>query len=271
MTNKQQLDTNGWVLIKNIFSESEISELRKNALEPSKPLGDVLSNPKLQSVFLNQKLINAVKEVLGNDELVYFGDSTVSIGIKDVGFHKDSRERQNPEAQEWKDPNYSLIRFGVYLQDHANHSGGLCLRDKSHLEPTIKKGKIFNAKTEVGDLLIWKLTTTHSSNGRILKSFPSLGIRPKYSKKLPDFLFKKTIHPRAAIFGTFGVKDDYCTQYIEYLKTRTYAVKNWLNTSYNNNQVKELSNHNVTVIEHDKSELQSLLDTKQTNDKFKQL
>ncbi|NQY05580.1 MAG: hypothetical protein HRT68_05075 [Flavobacteriaceae bacterium] len=271
MTRKEQLDTNGWIHIKNVFTKEEVATIRENAINTTSHKGDVLSNPKLKSVLINDKVMTILKEALGTDSLIYFGDSTALVGNNDSGFHKDSRDRKKPESNEWHDTHYSLVRIGVYTQDHSNHSGGLVIRDKSHLNQSTKIGEIINVKSEVGDLLVWKLTTSHSGNARVPKWNPKKAYDPKFSKKIPGFLIQKAIEPRAAIFATFGKEDEYSDLYIEYLKSRTYAVQNWLDTDYNENQVEDFSKMNVKVVEFDKSELQQLMNSGNLNDGFKQL
>lgn len=50
------------------------------------------------------------------------------------------------DSPEFKDLKYSLLRIGIYLQDHTMHSKGLALKDNTHLIPQVSKGKIINLK-----------------------------------------------------------------------------------------------------------------------------
>ncbi len=125
---------------------------------------------------------------------------------------------------------------------------GLCLRADSHLHQSINVGKIVNVKSEVGDVIIWKLTTTHSPNAEIISLFPNYSFNPRLTKQLPNFLKKKSISPRLALFMGFGVEDHYTEDYIEYLKTREYAIKRWEDSNYDQENIAALEKKNVRVL-----------------------
>src|SRR6267142_690823 len=105
---------NGYVLLKRVFSPSEMREMRA-ALERSKQriidagqfraeaatpnarflFGDALSMSELRKydyVLLNERVVESVKQLLG-EKLVYFGDSSVQTGEGRRGFHKDNVDR----------------------------------------------------------------------------------------------------------------------------------------------------------------------------------
>jgi hypothetical protein len=46
----------------------------------------------------------------------------------------------------------------------------------------------------------------------------------------------------------FGIDDDYTSEYIEYLKTREYAITRWKNSQYSEEKVKAMENQNVQVV-----------------------
>jgi hypothetical protein len=248
MTKKQQIDKHGWMIIKNVFTKDEVDTFRDYAEKDKAHKGDLLSAKFLSKIITDDRIINIYKEATGKKNLVYFGDSTLSYNTSLSGFHKDSKDRENKESIEFKDKDYSLLRLGVYLQDHSNHSKGLCLRSDSHLHQDINKGKIINVKSEVGDVIIWKLTTTHSPNAEIISLFPNYGFHPGLTKRLPGFLKKKSISPRLALFMGFGVEDNYTEEYIEYLKTREYAITRWKVSNYKEEDIAALEKNNVRVL-----------------------
>lgn len=268
MTSKEQIDKNGWLLVKNVFTKEEINTFREYAEHDKEHIGDLLSAEMLSKIILDKRIINICKDSAGSENLIYFGDSTLSYNSSLSGFHKDSKDRNKKESKEFKDSNYSLLRLGVYLQDHATHSKGLCLRSGSHLHQSIHKGKIINVKSEVGDVIIWKLTTTHSPNAEIISIFPNYSFHPGLTKRLPDFLKKKSISPRLAVFMGFGILDQYTEDYIEYLKTREYAIKRWKNSNFSNENITAMEKNNVTVI---KDFNLDNIDEKKLNLNFKQL
>lgn len=268
MTKKEQIDEHGWMIIKNVFTKEEIDTFRDYAEKDKSHIGDLLSSKFLSKIILDERIINICKESTGSDNLVYFGDSTLSYNSSQSGFHKDSKDRFIKDSLEFKDKNYSLLRLGIYLQDHSNHSKGLCLRSDSHLHQSIHKGKIINVKSEVGDVIIWKLTTTHSPNAEIISLFPNYSFNPGLTKRLPDFLKKKSISPRLAVFMGFGVEDHYTEEYIDYLKTREYAITRWKNSNYSEENIAAMEKNNVKVLKDFNLEK---IDQKKLNVKFKQV
>lgn len=248
MTKKEQIDKHGWMVIKNVFTNEEINTFRAYAEKDKNHKGDLLSAEHLSKIILDDRILNIYKEATGHENLIYFGDSTLSYNTSLSGFHKDSKDRHKKDSVEFKDKNYSLLRIGIYLQDHSKHSKGLCLRSDSHLEQSIHKGKIINVKSEVGDVIIWKLTTTHSPNAEIISLFPNYAFHPGLTKRLPNFLKKKSISPRLALFMGFGVEDQYTEDYIEYLKTRAYAISRWNDSNYKKEDIQTLEKKNVKVL-----------------------
>lgn len=249
MNKKRIIDENGWIIVRNVFTSEEIIFFREMALKSRDHKGDILSNVSLKQILFDDRVLNIFKEVLGSESLFYFGDSSVSIDVKNNGFHKDSRDRLKSESREWNDTNYSLIRMGLYLQDHVKHSGGLCIRNKSHLTQSLSKGKIMNMKTSAGDIVLWKQTTTHSANADVLAFLPNYSFHPRVARRFPKFLLQKTIRPRIGLFATFGIDDQYSHEYIEFLRSRTYGVNRWNKTKYKSNQVAEMKKKKVKVFE----------------------
>ena len=160
------------------------------------------------------------------------------------------------------------MRLGVYLQDHSKHSKGLCLRTESHLNQKLNKGKIINVKSEIGDVVIWKLTTTHSANADVISLFPNYSFHPRIARRFPNFLKQKYRKPRIAMFMCFGKQDNYSKEYIEYLKTRKYAVEKWINSDYSKEVLSQMKSQNVTV----NINLKTLkMDSNKLNKDFKQI
>ncbi len=268
MKKKEHLDEHGWMLVKNVFTKDEIELFREYTEKNKTHKGDLLSNDSFAKVITDSRIVNILKECLGGKPLYYFGDSTFTVDSKGSGFHKDSRDRKKKNSKEYADKDYPLLRIGIYLQDHKNHSKGLVLRSKSHLYQTVHKGEIINVKSEIGDVVVWKLTTTHSANAGVLSAMPNYAIHPFITKYLPDFLKQKYTSPRMAFFATFGIDDEYTTSYIDYLKTREYAVNMMKHSQYSPNNVLQMENEGVKVL-HDFN--LDLIDMDKLNAKFVQL
>jgi len=258
MTKKEHIDKKGWVLYKNVFTPDEIKAIRKKALVNSDNSTDLLSNKLLKDVLLDSRVTDIYAELLDVKELVYYGDSTFTTNIKGDGFHKDSRVRFNRKSDEWNGKEYSLIRMAIYLQDHSKHSGGISLREGSHFYPDLNKGKIKNIRTEIGDVVLWKMTTTHSANAWIFKWFPNYFLSPRIMRRLPKFLMQSVEKPRIALFVTFGKNDHYMHNLIDYLKTRKCALTRWYNSKYDSTQIEDFKKNNVTVLIPSDEELKSI-------------
>src|SRR5262245_18101309 len=113
----------GYLVIRIVFSPTEIERFRRPALENRQGKGDLLSHPELRKPLLDDRVLSIAAQILG-DTPVYYGDSSCNLGQHAFGFHKDNADRSDPNAPDWKGK-YTQIRFGLYLQDHSWHSGGL--------------------------------------------------------------------------------------------------------------------------------------------------
>ena len=104
-----------------------------------------------------------------------------------------------------------------------------------------------NVKSEIGDLMVWKFTTTHSANADLISLFPNVSLHPRLARRFPKFLKVKAKDPRITLFMSFGFKDDYSKGFIDYLKTRQYGVERWANSNYNTEDIEDLKAKNVEV------------------------
>ena len=241
----QFFDEHGWVIFRNVFDAAEIHEFRAavESIRQTGYAGDLLSSKDLggSRFILEGRIVGIVKTVLRGAPC-YFGDSSASIDVGAMGFHKDNPDREDARAPDWRSP-YTLIRIGVYLQDHAAHSGGLAVRDRSHLEVNRNKGRPLAIPTKQGDLVLWSLRTTHSGYAARLKTFPWVFVpmplvkvlgssRLAGASVLPRFFRPLEMDSRLAIFATYGINDEHQARYLAYLRTRQYAVSKWRATVY---------------------------------------
>ena len=228
MNLRSEFEKHGWVIIKDFFSDDDIRKIKagtERSIKESMKV-DLLCNPYLNEMtVLNPKIIAVVKELLEGDP-VYIGDSSISNKDLAMSLHKDNPDRFDSNAPDWQSK-YSVLRIGIYLQDYTEKSGGLILRDKSHLYPTRWKGKVVNVKSSPRDLILWNLRTTHSGNAKRLTLLPNLDLNPYVCKLMPNFMFKATPETRMALFLSYGKDDHHLKRYITYLKTRNYAVDRW--------------------------------------------
>lgn len=263
---KQKFDDNGYVLVPKVFSASEIEQFRKLAYEqyeidkskkldfqlPNLPTqakynkGDLLSKEKLHPILLDDRILKIAKNILGSDELIYFGDSSYQIGTGLRGFHRDNIDRTDLNGPDWKG-DYTLIRIGIYLQNHKDYSGGLKIKEGSHKNPN---GKAVFVGNEIGDVAVWSLKTLHSGNAVRLKFFQNFSINKAGREGMvPAFLKKDQEHERISLFMTFALKSSHLDRYInEYSLKRNDTLDNLRASIYSSNALALAEQKHVQVM-----------------------
>lgn len=210
----------------------------------------MLSHKELKKIIFDER-INKIAKTLLNDKPIYFGDSSVAVHSVDKrishGFHKDSPDKDDPNSPSFQGE-YSVLRFGIYLQDHISKSQGLIIRSGSHKYANTTSGKKVIVPIEEGDVVVWYLTTTHSGNAKRIKYLKNFVLADDGVSRLqhflyyriPSFLIMPNPTDRISIFFTLGKKDHHLERYIQYLKGRDYAVNTWVN-SFWDSKTKNLS------------------------------
>ncbi len=256
-------DEHGWVLIKGAFSTAEVDQFREDALASEREGLDVdlLSNPRLNRFILDERTVNIARALLGSKP-TYFGDSDWSIYRSipnSLGFHKDNADKSNGSAPDWGPKKYPILRMGIYLQDHADHSGGVALRDRSHHTNDCTVGHPFAAPTTKGDVIAWSLRTSHSGFASRMHVFPSaflpMGIQGRIAARgardldRPRLLFRPLEQPvRAGLFASFGAESPLMQRFVRYLKTRRYAVARWHQAEYGEAVLREAEQKGLLVM-----------------------
>ena len=251
----------GYLLIKGVFSAEEIQEIRQESLRVlekqeaqnlcekagavTRIRGDLLSHDGLRHLVVDDRVLHIVRTILGGQP-VYFGDSNFQIGRGLRGWHKDNRlpDRFIHTAGDWQG-RYDVLRVGLYLQDHAVHSGGLGIRAGSHeANPWVRRlekvpparlrvmaslsyGQPVAVASEIGDLVVWNLRTTHSGNVVRLKPFPGRKVPTGVENLAPSWLCLPEDERRVAMFLTYGLEGDHLRRYVEYLQDRGYMEPTW--------------------------------------------
>lgn len=250
----QRFWKDGYLHLKQVFSHAEIEAARAGIEEILRTEGgrtagnivvgtlDLLSYPLLRQWIYDDRVIAVVRRLL-DAEPVYFGDSSFQTGQGDRGWHRDNRvaDRLDHSGLDWEG-RYPIIRMGIYLQDHAKHSGGLGIRVGSHLPSWIAKppvpaslrrsiarnvGRPILVDTTPGDLVLWTLRTTHTGNSVRLKGIPWLKLPTQIEDRLPSWLSVKDERKRAAMFASYGARSEHLNRYLDYLKTRDYIREMW--------------------------------------------
>jgi len=254
-------DAHGWVIFSRVFDGAEIDHLRQYAERSMQTshAGDLLSNPHLggRRFVFDDRVLKVAGAVLRGTPC-YFGDSSVSVDIGAMGFHKDNPDKEESEAPDWQG-RYTIIRIGLYLQDHAWHSGGLALRDRSHVALDTRKGRPLALPSEPGDLVLWSLRTTHSGYATRLRGFPKVFVPIPVVQQLAladdvkttgiARLFRpRQFEQRMALFATFGIEDEHLRRYLAYLQTRQYAVQAWQASTYGQQMYDDARSKGVNLI-----------------------
>lgn len=221
----------GYAILSDVYTPDEIAALREEVYASRGFGGDLLANPKLRHVLTDGRMVAVARKLLGTDDLFYGGDSSFTINGTQKGWHKDNADRVDPHAPDW-DGRYTQLRFGIYCQDHSNHTGGLNLRIGSHEMRNTTEGQNFYVKTKPGDLAVWSMRITHSGNGMLLKDpaapFPLPNEHDQFS---PDEI-AEVDGDRIAVFAHIGANDKHAKRYCDYTKTRTYLVNAWRMRAY---------------------------------------
>jgi hypothetical protein len=251
----------GYLIIRGVFSAGEVEEFRRHGFEDRHRRGDLLRHAQLRKVLLDDRVLSIGAQILG-DTPVYFGDSTFNIGQQSFGFHKDNADRDDVNAPDWNGK-YPLIRFGLYLQDHAWHSGGLRVIPRSHNAVSNPGAKPVNVRTRVGDVVVWNLRTDHAGAARMLRFLPwfyvelSGGWKFRYFVSasrpvrmwLPTPLLADDGPERAAMFFTLSLDGAHLERFVAYLKTRSYAIDQWKHSEYGPDVWDAVRGKNLKVID----------------------
>lgn len=221
----------GFVIVRSLFSSADITTYREAALARVNRVGDLLSDPVLRQALLAPALLEVVRQLIGPD-ICYFGDSSAMIGATAAGFHKDNVDKDDPGGPDWQS-RYPLVRFGLYTQNHQGAPDGLDVRQGSHHHCSTRVGRHVYIDTRPGDVVIWNLRTTHSGGGMTVRGRPvdPESVAGKILRRLPA-LRDRPQQKRVALFGTFAAPGSHLERYIDYLRTRKYAVTGWEASPY---------------------------------------
>jgi hypothetical protein len=189
---------------------------------------------------------------------VYFGDANYAVvgrGYDEheqaTGYHRDNTDRSDTSAPDWQG-RYSLIRFGLYLQDHRRHSGGLMVRNGSHNR--ILRGwrnYLYDRylDTRPGDVALWSMRIQHSGVGRFWRGFPRMGIPPSLWKVVPQALQSpRWDEERAAAWISYGLDDAHLSRHCEYLLGRSERLEAWRDSHYDAETLRACERAGLKVI-----------------------
>jgi hypothetical protein len=237
--------TKGYAILRDVYTAEEVEQMRGEVREHCAQGGELMTGP-LKHVLTDGRMARVAQKLLDTDTVIYGGDSSATINGKIRAWHKDNTDREDPDAPDWDDQ-YTQLRFGVYLQDHVTHSGGLNLKVGSHVICDLTSGETIYVKNNPGDMLVWSMRMTHSGAGTLLKDPTARFPEPDEWNAFPPDQVAPEHEERMAIFVHLGADDKHARRYLDYLKTRTYMVNAWRRRPLTAERIAELNAVGITV------------------------
>jgi hypothetical protein len=237
----------GFAIIRGAYTPAEIRAFRECVLDSAAWDGDLLTHPRLNTALLDGRLLTIARQILGSGDVWYGGDSSVTIDSDHHFWHKDNVDREDGEGPDWSS-RYTMLRFGIYLQDHTRHSKGLNLRVGSHDSTELRSGKNIYLRTGVGDIAVWSMRMSHSGNGTALRFPWWIDPDPDQDGSYPFYWIPAPSKPkRIALFAALGGNDSHFKRYHDYLKTRTYIVDMWRQRPFSREHLMAAERAGLTV------------------------
>jgi len=265
----EDLKRNGFLIVKNVFSVKEVENAKFIATKfcslnnyAGAPTGDAMSLDGMADFVLDQRFVDLAKDVLG-DEIIYFGDSALHCKPNRRIFHKDARS----DVADPSRSDYPIYRMGIFFQDHKDHSGGIKFRTGSHkriilnprfvrnlakaiigiltgkigLKALFNFGKTVNARSEIGDVVIWNLRTDHSGGAVLLKDDPDRAFSPSKDERIPPEKKLPEHDIRMAIFCAFAAPSDATEAYILNKVNNPAYEGHWKAARFDDPHIKKLA------------------------------
>jgi hypothetical protein len=270
-TVRAAFDRDGFVIVKGLFSLDEVLDLRdrcKRAIERLGHTAELLSTPELRDVMLDDRIHQVLRALLG-PTLVYFGDSTFYANSRfDRHLHVDARaDDADPSKTE-----YPIVRMGLYLQDHAQHSNGLKVRPGAHKTvlwsarnvlrlagiggarlslAAFKPKPFYNVPSEPGDLVVWSLRMHHAGHAIRLRFFDELALPPALERFVPQRLQRPMPKDRYAIFCSWGKPSAELDAYLKSLGYHPDYRAYWQRSKFNTPEIVEACEKKGIVVRDD--------------------
>ena len=248
------LSDHGFQVFSGVFKPAEITRMREKIQESFQRLSkkglilerkskdfdfqsmipDVIQEEleEFKYIIFDERVLSCVRTLIGAD-IVYFQDSTIQIGTGMAGYHKDNKTNNDAEHSDWKS-NYDVIRMGVYFQNTKDFSGGINIKIGSHNHANYHSGRGINVPLETGDIVFWKLTTTHSGNAKRLKILPSVPLLGRIQRMLPESFFIPEEMQRMALFASYGKPGIHLDSFINYFQLKGDTPTRVNNSNYSN-------------------------------------
>lgn len=198
MSLAEELRQQGYVVAKGIFSPEEIAAARDAtiayaATRPTlanangKFLPDFLEIPELAPVAalrFSPKLKGALESCFEEQPYRFCGHSDIGINRVVSGWHKDilngaytSYMKASPWSTGPNSEKYTILKVGIYLEDHTDDPNALQVVPGSHLRADMGVSGAIRLRPGLGDCILFDQRITHRGmerqveGSRILVSF----------------------------------------------------------------------------------------------------
>jgi ectoine hydroxylase-related dioxygenase (phytanoyl-CoA dioxygenase family) len=247
--NRAELRGEGYTIVRALFEPEEAEQIRQSVIDllteldgrgeavveegtagqALHPPADMLTYEPLRKVLLDQRLIAAVTELLG-DTPAYWGESSVVVGSYGGAraWHTDAYN--TPVSRGLA---YPLVRCGLYLQDIAQYSGGLAVRPGSHAwplspyRPALVPMPITLVRSKPGDLVVWDMRLVHAGEVVRWRAAPRVGLPLSVQGRLSERRRLPEERGRVVMFPTFGLPGRDLDSYLDYQRGRDYMQDIW--------------------------------------------
>jgi hypothetical protein len=187
----EQFRRDGFLLLRDVFGADEVQRFIAAGAEGSRT-ADLLALPDLEGFWSDSRLVEIAKLLLGGT-ITFFGEASYLKEVFKPGeavhgrhLHHDAKGTLSHlfnRQHEPTDAPYPIIRFAVYLQDHANFSGGLKLVPGSHQFNSANFNEdeltYYDVPAMPGDLVVFCNKILHSPYALRRKASPHIGLPPR--------------------------------------------------------------------------------------------
>jgi ectoine hydroxylase-related dioxygenase (phytanoyl-CoA dioxygenase family) len=230
------LRRDGFTVLRSALSIEEVSRLREDAERAlwragmarsgGRSVSDAAAGaPEIGWALAHPGLLAAVRDRLGENDLVFTHEADVHRNIQAGNWHKDSGEQVMVDGyfgcQAIGNDSCRVYKVAIYLQDHA-HGGGLYVRPGSHRSASLTLGDEVPVLTCVGDAVLFDVRLTHRGvrrspadrvAGLMALAGPLSGRdrRKEYLRR--TWLRLKSQEDRLAVYFALGVDNEYTRQF----------------------------------------------------------
>lgn len=224
----------GFVVVPRFLDQARVQRLRAVAREARGARvggGRVVSDlartlPELYALVTDPETIELARMLVG-DRVLHLHQNALHLGTVNRGWHKDDYGARPDE------PDYRLVHFAWYLQEHVEHGGGISFRRGSHRTKGDKTGPIVTPPVGAGDLVVFDLRTTHFGNVMQLRSgrpvyldrvwrsrMPPWRTVAKLTRALPRIFRPEHGVDRQVVFAMYGADDAHTARFFSWLQTQ---------------------------------------------------